>query len=173
MKLPYIFDYSLQFSSIARSSPTLCNLMDHSIPSLPVHHPLPEFTQTPVHWIGDAIQSSHSLSSPVPPALNLSSIRGFSNESALRIWWPKYWSFSFNIGSSNEHSGLISFRMYCLEPLAFQGTLKSLLQHHSSKTSILLFQFGFLLFLKRKNRSSYLIILPLQNHCRWWLQPWN
>ena len=80
---------------------------------------------------------SHPLSSPFPPALNLSQIRVFSNESALRIRWPKYWSFSFNISPTNEHSGLISFRMYWLDLLAVQGTLKSLLQHHSSKASIL------------------------------------
>ena len=84
-----------------------------------------------------AIQPSHPLWSPSPPALNLSSIRVFSNESALRIRWPKYWSFRFNISPSNEYSGLISFRMDWLDLLAVQRTLKSLLQHHSSKASIL------------------------------------
>ena len=96
--------------------------------------------KTHVHWVGDAIQPSYPLSSPSPPALNLlmpSSIRVFSNESALRIRWPKYWSFSFSIRTSNEHPGLISFRMDWLDLLAVQGTLKSLLQHHSSKASIL------------------------------------
>ena len=83
------------------------------------------------------MQPSHSLLSPSPPALNLSSIRVFSNESALRIRRPKYWSFSFNISPSNKYSGLISFRMDCLDLLAVQGTLKSLLQHHHSKASIL------------------------------------
>jgi len=111
--------------------------MNHSTPCLPVHHQLPEFTQTHVHWVGDAIQPSHPLSFPSPPALNLSSIRVFSNESALRIRWPKYWSFSFNINPSNEHPRLISFRMDWLDLLAVQGTLKSLLQHHTSKASIL------------------------------------
>ena len=111
--------------------------MNPSMSGLPVHHQLPEFTQTHLHWVGDAIQPSHPLSSPSPPALNLSRIRVFSNDSALRIRWPKYWSFSFNISPSNEHSGLISFRMDWLNLLAVQGTLKSLLQHHSSKTSIL------------------------------------
>ena len=111
--------------------------MNHSTPGLPVHHQLPESTQTHVHWVGDAIQPSHPLSSPSPPALNLSSIRVFSNESALRIRWPKYWNFSFNISPSNEHPGLISFRMDWLDLLAVQGTLKSLLQHHNSKASIL------------------------------------
>ena len=111
--------------------------MNRSTPGLPVHHKLPEFTQTHVHWVGDAIQPSHPLLSPSPPALNLSSIRVFSNESALRMRWPKYWSFSFSISPSNEYPGLIFFRMDWLDLLAVQGNLKSLLQHHSSKASIL------------------------------------
>ena len=112
--------------------------MNRSMPGLPVHHQLPESTQTHVHQVGDAIQPSHPLESPSPPALNLSQIRVFSNESTLRRRWPKYWSFSFNISPSNEHPGLISFRMDWLDLLAVQGTHKSLLQHHSSKASILL-----------------------------------
>ena len=116
---------------------SICDPMNHSTPGLPVHHHLPESTQTHVHWVGDAIQPSHPLLSPSPPALNLSSIRVFSNDSALCMRWPKYWSFSFNISPSNEHPGLISFRMDWLGLLAVQGTLKSLLQHHSSKASIL------------------------------------
>ena len=88
--------------------------------------------------VGDAIRPSHPLSSPSPPALNLSQHQVFSNKSALRIRWPKYWSFSFNISPSNEHPGLISFRMDLFDFLAVQGTLKSLLQHHSSKASVLL-----------------------------------
>ena len=111
--------------------------MDCSMPGLPVHHQLPEFTQTHVHWVSDAIQPSHPLPSPSPPAFNLSSIKVFSNESALCIRWPKYWSYSFNICPSNEHSALISFRMDWLDLLAIQGTLKSLLQHYSSKASTL------------------------------------
>ena len=111
--------------------------MNRSMSGLPVHHQLLEFTQTHVRWVGDAIQSFHPLSSPSPPALSVSQHQVFSNESALRIRWPKYWSFSFNISPSNEHSGLISFRMDWLDLLAVQGTLKSLLQHHSSKASIL------------------------------------
>ena len=111
--------------------------MNHSTPGLPVHHQLPEFTQTHVHRVGDAIQPSHPLLSPSPPAPNPSSIRVFSNESTLRMRWPKYWSFSFSISPSKEHPGLISFRMDWLDLLAVEGTLKSLLQHHSSKTSIL------------------------------------
>ena len=110
--------------------------MNRSMPDLPVHHQLPEFTQTHVHRVGDAIQPSHPLSSPSPPVPN-PSIRVFSNESALCMWWPKYWSFSFSISPSNEHPGLISFRMDWLALLAVHGTLKSLLQHHSSKASIL------------------------------------
>ena len=111
--------------------------MDCSMPGFPVHHQLPEPIQTHVHHIGDAIQPSHPLSAPSPPAVNLSNIRVFKNESVLRIRWPKYWSFSFNISPFNEHPGLTSFRMDWLDLLAVQGTLKSLLQHHSSKASIL------------------------------------
>ena len=133
----------VQFSSVAELCPTLCNPMNHSTPGLPVHHQLPESTQTHVHWVSDAIQPSRLLSSPSPPDFNLPSIRVFSNESALRIRWPKYYSFSFNISPSNEHSGLISFRMDWLDLLAVQGTLKSL-QHHSSKVSILLYSAFFI-----------------------------
>ena len=128
---------SSQFSSVTQSCPTLCDSMNHSTSGLPVHHQLPEFTQTHVHRVGDAIQPSHSLSSPSPPAPIPPSISVFSNESTLRMRWPKYWSFSFSIIPSNEHPGLISFRMDWLDLLAVQGTLKSLLQHHSSKASIL------------------------------------
>ena len=111
--------------------------MDCSKPGLPIHHQLPKFPQIHVHRVGDAIQPSHPLSPlfllpPIPP-----SIRVFSNESTLRMRWPKYWNFSFNIIPSKEHLGLISFRMDWLDHLAVQGTLKSLLQHHSSKASIL------------------------------------
>ena len=111
--------------------------MDCSSLGLPVQHELPEFTQTHVHWVGDAIQPSHPPSSPSPPALNLSQHQGLFSESVLCIRWPKYWSFSFSISPSNEHSRLISFRMHWLDLLAVQGTLKSLLQHHSSKASVL------------------------------------
>ena len=111
--------------------------MNHSTPGLPVHHQLLKSTQTHVHWVNDAIQPSHPLSSPSPLPSIFPSIRVFSNESALRIRWPKYWSFSFNISPSNEHPGLISFRMDWLDYFTVQGTLKSILQHHSSKASIL------------------------------------
>ena len=116
-----------QFRSVAQSCPTLCDPTLCSTPGLPVYHQLLEFTQTHLHWVSDAIQPSHPLLSPSPPAFNLSQHQGFSNESALRIRWPKHWSFSFNISPSNEHSGLISFRMDWLDLLAVQGTLKSLL----------------------------------------------
>ena len=111
--------------------------MNSSTPGLPVHHQLPEFTQTHVHQVGDTIQPSHPLSSPSPPALNLSLHQVFGNESALHIMWLKYWGFRLNISPSNEHSGLISFRIDWLDSLAIQGTLKSLLQHRNSKASIL------------------------------------
>ena len=93
---------SVQFSSVAQLCPTLCNPMDCSTPDFPVHHQLPEVAQTHVHWVSDAIQPSHPLSSPSPPPSIFPSIRVFSNESALRIRWPKYWSFSFNISPSND-----------------------------------------------------------------------
>ena len=128
----------VQFSSVTQSCPTLCNPRDCSTPGLPVHHQLAELAETHVHWVGDATQPSYPLSSPSPPPSIFPSIRIFSNESALHIRWPKYWSFSFNISPFNEHPGLISFRMDWLDLLAVQGTLKSLLQHHISKASILL-----------------------------------
>ena len=111
--------------------------MDCSTPGLPVHHQLPELAQTPVHE--KVMPSNHLiLCCPLllPPSIFLS-IRVFPNEPAHRIRWPKYWSFSFNISPSNEHPGLISFRIDWLDLLAVQGTLNSLLQHHSSKASIL------------------------------------
>ena len=118
---------SVQFSSVGQSCPTLCDPMNCSTPGLPVHHHLPEFTQTHVHRVGDSIQSSHSLLSPSPPAPTPPSIRVFSNESTLCMRWPKYWNFSLSIIPSKEIPGLISFRMDWLDLLAVQGTLKSLL----------------------------------------------
>ena len=118
----------VQFSSVTQSCPTLCDPMNHSTPGLPVHHQLLEFTQTHVHWVSDAIQPSHPRSSPSPPAPNP------SQHQSLFQWimqrWPKYWSFSFSIIPS-KIPGLISFRMDWLDLLAVQGTLKTLLQHHS------------------------------------------
>ena len=126
---------SVQFISVAQSCPTLCNPMNHSMPGLPVYHQHPESTQTHVHHIGDAIQPAHPLLSPLLLPSIFPSIRVFSKESVLCITWPKYWIFS--ISPSNEHPGLTSFRMDWLDLLAVQGTLKSLLQQHSSKPSIL------------------------------------
>ena len=128
---------SVQFSSVAQSCSTLCDPMYCSTPGLPVHHQLPEPTQT---ISNESVMPSNHLILCCPllllPSI-FSSIRVFSNESVLPIRWPKYWSFNFSISPSDEHSGLISFRMDWLDLLAVQGTLKSLLQHHSSKASIL------------------------------------
>ena len=109
--------YVHQFSSVAQSCSTLCNPMDCNMSGLLVHHQLPEFTQIHVHWVSDAIQPSHPLSCPSPPAFHLSQL--FSNKSVLHIrWWSKYWNFSFSISPSNEYSGLISFRIDRLYLLA-------------------------------------------------------
>ena len=124
---------SVQFSSVAQSCPTFCDPMYCSTPGLPVHHQLLEFTHTHVHQVHDAIQPSHPGSSPSPPTSNPSQHQSFSNESTLRMSWPKYWSFSFSIIPSKEILGLISFRMDWLDLLAVQGTLKSLLQHTVQK----------------------------------------
>ena len=126
---------SVQLSSVTQSCLTLCHPRDCRVPGFFVHHQLLELTQTYVHRVSDAIQPSHPLSSPSPLAFNL--IRVFSKESVLCIRWPKYWSFSFSISLCNEYSGLISFRFDWFDLLAVQGTLKSLLQHHSSKVPIL------------------------------------
>ena len=124
---------SNRFSSVTQSCPTLCDPMNRSTPGLPVHHQLQEFTQSCVHRVSDAIQPSYSLSSPSPPAPNPSQHQSLSDESTLHMRWPKYWSFSFSVIPSKEIPGLISFRMDWWDLLAVQGTLKSLLQHHSSK----------------------------------------
>ena len=142
---------------VAQSCPTLCDPMDCSTPGFHVLHHLPEFAQTHVHWVNDAIQPSHPLSSPSPPAFNLSQHQGL-------FWWvgssnqvPKYWSFSFSISPSIKYSGLISFRMDWFDLLAVQRILKSLLQHHSSKASILS-DSAFLW------SSSHICIRLLENH---------
>ena len=115
--------------------------LDCSTPGFSVHHQFPKLAQTHVHQVSDAIQSSHPLPSPSPAFILLLSIfpsfRVFSNELVLHIRWPKYWSFSFNISPSNEYSRLICLKIDWLDSLAVQGSLKSLLQHHSSKASIL------------------------------------
>ena len=178
--------------------------MNCSTPGLPVHNHLPEITQTHVHQVRDAIHHlilyrPLLLLPPIPP-----SIRVFSNESILLMRWPKYWSFSFSISPSKEIPGLISCRMDWLDLLAVQGTLKSLLQHHSSKASILRHSAFFTVWLSHpyvttgktiawtrrtlvgkvtsyfmanrwgnSGNSGWLYFSGLQNHCRWWLQPWN
>ena len=138
---------------LAKSCPTLCDPKDCSMPGFPVLCYLLEFTQTHVHWVSDAIQPSHLCHPLLLLPSIFPSIRVFSNESALCIRWPKYWSFSFNISPSNEHPGLISFRMVWLDLLAVQGILKSLLQHHSSKASIL----------------QHLAFFIVHSHIRTWL----
>ena len=127
----------IQFSSVAQSCLTLCNTVDRSTPGFPVHHRLQELVQIHIHWVSDAIQTSHPLSSLLLLPSIFPSIRVFSIESVLLIRWPKYWSFSFSISPSNEYSVPISFRIDGLNLLSVQGTLKSLLQQHSSKASIL------------------------------------
>ena len=124
--------YSAAKSRLTHGNPTDC-----STSGFPVHHSLLEFAQIHVHWVGDAIQPSHPLSSPFPLALNLFHHQGLFQWVALFIRWPKYWSFSFNISPSNEYSVLISFRIDWFDFLSVPGALKSLLQHHSSKASIL------------------------------------
>ena len=114
-----------------------CESMNGSTQGLLVHHQLPESTHIHVPWVGDAIQLSHPLSSPSPPALNLSQHQGLFTWVSSLHQVAKYWSFSFSISPSSEHSGLISFRMDWLHFFAVQGTLKSLLQHHRSKASVL------------------------------------
>ena len=124
-----------QFSSVTQSCPALCDPMNCSTPSLPIHHQLPESTHTHVYWVGDAIQSSHPLSLP-SPAFNLSQHQSLFQWVSSSNQVAKYWSFSFSISPSNEHPGLISFRIDWFDLFAVQGTLKSLLQHQSSKASI-------------------------------------
>ena len=131
ISLSFIFSLGQSLSCVRLWDP-----MDCSTSGLPVHCQLPEFTQIHVHWVGDAIQSSHPLSSPPPPAFSLSQHQGLFQWVILCIRWPKYWSLSFSISPSNESSGLTSFRIDLFDLLAVRGTLKSLLQHHSSKASI-------------------------------------
>ena len=127
-----------QFNSVQLlSCVRLCDPMNCSMPGFPIHHQLLELAQIHVHQVGEAIQTSYPLLSPSPPTFNLSQHQGLFKKSVLHIRWPKYCNFSFNISPSNEHSGLISFRMDWLDLSAVQETLKSLLQHHSSKASIL------------------------------------
>ena len=131
-----IYCLSIQFSRVTQLCLTILGPINHSMPGLPVHQP-PEPIQTHVHCFTNAILPSHPLSSLLLLPSTFPSIRVFSSESALRIRWPKYWHVSFNISPSSEHPGLISIRMDWLDLLGVQGTLKSLLQHCSSKTPIL------------------------------------
>ena len=131
---PSMFNHHSQCSSVTQSCLTLYDPMDCSTPDCPVYHQLLEFAQTHVYRVGDAIQPS-CPPLLLPPSI-FPGIKLFSNELVLHIRCPKYWSFSFSISPSKEHSGLISFRVDWLDLLAVQGTLKTLLQHHSSKASI-------------------------------------
>ena len=141
--------------------------MDCSMARLLVHHQQPKLAQTHVYRVGDAIQPSYPLSSPSPPTFNYPSIRVFSSGSVLHIKWPKYWSLSFSISPSNEYSGLISFRMDWFDLLAVQGTLKSLIQHHSSKASILqhsaffMIQLSYPYMTTGKIMSCYILVFPI------------
>ena len=147
--------------SDCQSYPTLCDPMNCSVPGFPVLCYLPEFDQTHVHWVDDAIQPSHPPSPLSPPLSIFPSIRVFSNKLAHPISWPKYWSFSFSISLCNEYSGLVSFRIGWFDLLAVQWTLKSLLQHHSLKASILhclvffMGQFSHLYMTTGKNHSFH------------------
>ena len=136
-KITYTILYMFyQYSSVTQSCPTLCNPMDCSTPGFSVHHQLPELTQTHVHWVDDAIQPSHPLSSP-SPTFNHSQHQGLSNELVLLIRWPKCWNFGFSISPANEYSGWFPKEKNWFNFLTVQGTLNSLFQHHSSKASIL------------------------------------
>ena len=126
-----------QFSSVAQSCPTLCDPMNCSMPGLPVHHQLPEFTQTHVHSVGDAIQPSHPLSSPSPPGLNIFQHQGLLKWVNSQHQVAKVLEFQLQHQSFQWILGLMCFRMDWLDLLVVQGTLKSLLQHHNSKASIL------------------------------------
>ena len=126
----------LLFYLVALSCLTLFETMDCSMPGFPVLYYYPKYAQIHFHWGSYTMQSSHPLSSP-SPAFNLSQHQGFFQRVSSLIRWPKYWSFSFSISTSNENSRLISFKIDWFVLLAFQGTLKSLLQHHSSKASVL------------------------------------
>ena len=121
--------------SLTQSCPTFAT--PWTAAGFPVHHQLQELAQTHVHWVGDAIQPSHPLLSPFPPTFKLSQHQGLFKWVSSLDQVAKYWSFSFSISTSSEYSGLISFRMDWLHLLAVQGTFKSLLQHYSSKASVL------------------------------------
>ena len=150
----YLHLWPPQFSSVAQSCSTLCSPMDWSVSGLPVYHQLPEFTQTHVHWAIDAIQLCHPLSSLSPPTFNLSQHQGLFKWVSSLNQVAEVLSFSFSISPSNEYSGLVSFRIDWLDVLAVQGTLKSLLQHHSSKASILPCSAFFIIQLSHPNMTT-------------------
>ena len=143
-----------QFSSVAQLCLSLCDPMDCSTPGLPVHHQLPESTQTHVHWVGDAIQPSHSLLPPSPPAFNLSQHQGLFQRVSSLHQMAKVLEFQCQISPSNEYSGLISFRMDWLNLLVVQGTLKSLLLHHCSKASVLWYSAFFIVQLSHPHMTT-------------------
>ena len=146
--------------------------MNCNTPGFPVLHCLPKFAQTHVHWVSDTIQSSHPLLPTSPPALNISQYQGLFHESALHIRRPKYWSFSFSISPSSEYSGLISCRIDWFDLLAVQGTLKSLLQHHNLKASILRHSVFFMVqlsypFITSRNTIALTIWLYASLSAKW------
>ena len=150
--------------SVTHSCPALCNPMICSTPGFPVLLYLLELTQTHVHRVGDAIRPSHPLSSPSPPAFNCSQHQGLFHESVICIQWPKYWCLSLSISPSNEYSGLISFRIHWFDLFAVQGTLKSLLQHHSLNSLVLSCLYGTTLTSIRDHwRDQSLWLVPLRN----------
>ena len=156
---------SLSFwCSVTQLCLTLWDPMDCSTPGFPVLHYLPEFAQNQIHWVNDAIQLSHPLSPPSPPALNLSQHQGLFQWVSSWHQGPKYWSFSFSISPSNEYSGLISFMIDWLDLLAVQRTLKSLLQHHSSKASVLWHSASFMV--------SHIHTWLLEKPKLWLYRPW-
>ena len=158
------------FTSVAQSCLTLCDPMDCSMPGLPVHHHLPEFTQTHVHWVSDTIQPSHPVSSLSPPIFNLSHHQGLFKWVSYSHQVAKV--FSLNISLSSEYSGWNSFRIDWLDLLAVQGTLKSLLQYHSSKASILQHSAFFIVQLSHPSMTTgkmYLVLKEMATgyFCEW------
>ena len=144
----------VQFNSVAQLCPALCDPMNSRTRGLPVHHQLPESSQTHVHQVGDAIQPSHHLSSPSPSDFNLSQHQGLLQWVNSLHQVAKVCSSGFGISSSNEYSGVISFRIDWLDLLAVQGTLKSLLQHHNSKASVLRCSAFFMVQLSHLNMTT-------------------
>ena len=159
---------TVQFSSVVQSCLTLCDPMDSRMPGLPVYHQLPVYPSScPLsRWCHPTISSSVV---PFSSCLQSFPASRFSSESVLRIRWPKYWSFSFNINPSNEHSGLISFRIEWLDLLAVQGTLKSLLEHHSSKASILECSAFFIVQLSHTTEHNW-VLSTLTSPIKRWVQ---